>query len=110
MHLYVFTVEPLPSHPHFYEVEDGWAHVYLRDDLAEGESVARAYLQTYHLKAKELEASRLILPEHHDLMPIEAREALRHHPIFSEIFAYETGGGPELPEGLFSGDTEGAGS
>lgn len=107
MHLYVFTVDPLPSHPHFYEVEAGWAHVYLRDNLAEGESVARAFLQRHHMEAKELEDARLIQPEHHELMPKEAREALLLHPIYVEIHAYETGGGPELPEGLFSPDKAG---
>lgn len=110
MHLYIFAVEPLPTHPRFYEVEAGTAHVFLRDDLPEGESVARAYLEKHHMQTNKLEDARLILPEHHELMPIEAREALRHHPIYVEICAYETGGGPELPEGLFSGDKGGSGS
>jgi hypothetical protein len=107
MQFFIFRVEPSVRHPRFYELEAGLAHVFLRDDCPEGESVARAYLLRHHLEPKELEAACVIPPSHHGRLPKEAREALSLHPIYAEICLYETGGGKELPEGLFSPDEEG---
>ena len=67
-----------------------------RDNLEEGEMIARAYLERHKWKIHSLQDARLIPAERFSVMPQEAQAALRVRPMHVEIHSYETGGGPEV--------------
>jgi hypothetical protein len=96
LHVHQFSVEPLPSHPKFWEVEAGWATVTLRaaDD---SEQTARDYLAKHHMKPTKLLWSREVPPEQYPLLPRGTLESLQRFPIHCYIAAYEVGGASQSP-------------
>jgi hypothetical protein len=97
---FCFAVEPLPEHPKFYGVQAGYGHVIFRDEPQDAEQQARDYFAQHHWKITTLQDARQIPPERYSVMPSEAQAALRIRPMYVEIAAYETGGGPEVPPPL----------
>jgi len=100
MTYFCFSVEPKPTHPHYYEVQAGWAHVVIKDDQ-DAEAAARAELDRLDLVVQSLTTVERLSPEQERLLPPEARRALRASPIYVEVACYETGGGPEQAGELF---------
>lgn len=94
-HYFCFSVEPLPSHPQYWTMQAGWAHVIVRDESIDSEQLARAYLARQHYKIQQLHTARVIPPGRESVMPPEARLALSRDPIYCEVSSYETGSGEE---------------
>ena len=96
MHFYCFSVEPLPDHPNFFDIQAAWAFAFFRDDVDEGEQIARKYLDHHKWKINSLQDARILPPERFDLLPPETQEGLRLDQLHVEIHGYETGGGAEI--------------
>ena len=101
LHFFSFGVEPLPTHPNFWQVQAGFAHILLRRDSEDTEAEARAMIEACQWKIQNLHTSCVTDESRLDLLPPEAQLALRVRDHYLEFVAYETGGGSEEPENPF---------
>ena len=99
IHYFCFTIEPLPSHPRFSDVQAGWAHVFLRTDDgdAESEAKARTMVEDRKWKIQKLQICRHSGEDSLALSPPEAQLALMVRDHHIEFAVYERGGGPAEP-------------
>ena len=100
MFSFIFTVEPHPSHPQFYEIQAAIAFIVITRQMeaVEAEKFCRGHLERQRWEIQEVLGAWQLTPQRLADYPPEIKQNLQRYGLHSELIAYETGGGPERPE------------
>jgi hypothetical protein len=102
VHYFCFAVEPTKDNPKFWDVQAGWAHVFILGNSAELLGEARAMVEAEKWTIQTLQT--VVATEESQLhtLPIYTQQQLRQNGRCVEFEAYGTGLGPDQAGNPFS--------